>query len=378
MIRDEDLLQTLASIFKGSASRWFRTIRQEISSWRSFKKAFRREYLTTIDDDEVIDEMRSRTQAKGEKISSHITSLQLIMGHLRKPLSTREQVKIAYKGLTPTYRKQVDSSGLESLSKLERNLRQFEKVQDLDDRHVPPPPKEKMRFPAAAYKGAKKDEKKPSSSKETKKIAALKDESATGSKVEKVVNKKSKGKKSKKTKKTDSEKGTTEVNAIKQSSPQPSATPIRASNPTPTFATVAAGKGKRQFLLKQTSQIATGGPKPFVGACFTCQMVGHRVSECPMRTCFVCQQRGHFAAQCPTKVQIESCLVCRSPGMNFLNCPNCVQVSGQQSGKRPLKQCDERVGTDELNEENSFKFVTQVQPNEWRVFTQKHVGDRWD
>ncbi|XP_051160509.1 uncharacterized protein LOC127281063 [Leptopilina boulardi] len=269
----------------------------------------------TIDDDEVIDEMRSRTQAKGEKISSYITSLRLIMGHLRKPLSSREQVKIAYKGLTPTYRKQVDSSGLESLSKLERNLRQFEKVLDLDDRYVPPPPKEKMRFPAAAYKGTKKDEKKPSSSKETKKIAALENESATGSEVEKVVDKKSKGKKSKKTKKTDSEKGTIEVNAIKQSSPQPSATPIRASNPPPTFATVAAGKGKRQFPPKQgvgntghTTQIATGGSKPFVGACFTCQMVGHKVSECPMRTCFVCQQRGHFAAQCPAESRLNPAL----------------------------------------------------------------------
>ncbi|XP_051161374.1 uncharacterized protein LOC127281618 [Leptopilina boulardi] len=328
LFNDEELLQAIPSIFRENASRWFRTLRHDVRSWKSFKRAFKREYLTTTDDDEVVDELRSRTQAKGEKISAYLTSLRLIMGHLKRPLSTEQQVKIAYKRLTPTYRRQVDASGMESLSKLEKNLRQYEK----------------MRFPAAAFKGAKKD-----STKGSKNVAAIEKEEGTtdqesiaevtsGTKKAEKKTKKSKTKKSK-TKKNSEE---VEVEALKQTTPTPPTAPVQVPNP-PTYAAVTANKENKRFQPKQAGtgtvpvgqpgtvpvgQPGTPGtPKPFVGICFICQMVGHRSTQCPQKTCFVCQQPGHFAAHCPTRAQqLESCLVCKTPGVNFLTCPTCIHV----------------------------------------------------
>lgn len=100
-----------------------------------------------------MDELWRRTQAKEERIASYLTSLRLIMEHLRRPLASRQQVKMTYKGLTPEYRKQIDQEELTSFTQLGRILRQYEKKKDLDDRYVPTPTNEKMRFPATAFKG---------------------------------------------------------------------------------------------------------------------------------------------------------------------------------------------------------------------------------
>lgn len=69
MFNDQEVIQAVPSILKGNSIPWFRTIRGEAKTWKSFKRAFRREYLM------VIDELRSRAQAKGEKISAYLTCL---------------------------------------------------------------------------------------------------------------------------------------------------------------------------------------------------------------------------------------------------------------------------------------------------------------
>lgn len=105
LFNDEELFQVVSSMFRQNASCWFRTIRHKMWSWKPFKRAFKREYLIMIDDEEVADELKRKTQGKGEKISAYLSSLRLIMGHLKRPLSTEHQVKISYKCLTPAYRR---------------------------------------------------------------------------------------------------------------------------------------------------------------------------------------------------------------------------------------------------------------------------------
>ncbi|XP_043464496.1 protein lin-28 homolog B-like [Leptopilina heterotoma] len=68
-------------------------------------------------------------------------------------------------------------------------------------------------------------------------------------------------------------------------------------------------------------------PKGFVGACFHCQGVGHKASECRFRVCHFCKEQGHYANQCPLK---QKCQVCGTPGVVFANCPNCIQLRQYQ------------------------------------------------
>ncbi|XP_043469460.1 DNA-binding protein HEXBP-like [Leptopilina heterotoma] len=70
------------------------------------------------------------------------------------------------------------------------------------------------------------------------------------------------------------------------------------------------------------------GQVPFMGICNGCQVVGHRLSQCPYRVCFSCQQQGHFATECPSRQQAQvevSCQVCGAKGAVFAQCPRCVE-----------------------------------------------------
>lgn len=86
---------------------------------------------------------------------------------------------------------------LNSLSNLEKELRKYERVKELDDRYIPSPVKEKMRFPEAAFKGTKV------MTKGEKRVAALQSETtscssereSTGKEVEENKMEKTKAKK---------------------------------------------------------------------------------------------------------------------------------------------------------------------------------------
>ena len=76
------------------------------------------------------------------------------------------------------------------------------------------------------------------------------------------------------------------------------------------------------------------GPRgEFIGACFKCQAVGHRASECPEVICYICQQKGHISRECrerrasnPSRPQ-GTCECCGKPGVSFLNCRNALCIS---------------------------------------------------
>lgn len=86
VLTDEEFLQTLPIILQRNGSHWCRSLRREIRTWKVFKMAFKNEYLVTVDDEGVRDELGSRTSGKGKKISPYLTSLRFIMGYLKRPL----------------------------------------------------------------------------------------------------------------------------------------------------------------------------------------------------------------------------------------------------------------------------------------------------
>ncbi|XP_043467572.1 uncharacterized protein LOC122501875 [Leptopilina heterotoma] len=268
---------------------------------------------------------------------------------MKRPLSQKQQIKVAYKGLTPAYRRQLDRLQFESLSRMEKILRNYEKAKDLDERYAPPPPKEKMRFPSAAVKERKSGHKHVKSEK----VAALEKEPESSKSDHST--KADKPKKKKKSPKSKKEKNKPEEKSVEAISPAtPNQKPAMVQGQVVSTAPPPAVQMPIQFAypmvypgmfppgIKPNYPRPNGskGPKPgqhgtqaqnttkeFVGACFHCQTVGHRAKDCPQRTCFSCQQQGHYANQCPLKlVQSQACLVCKRPGCNFLNCPNCMAV----------------------------------------------------
>ncbi|XP_043464549.1 activity-regulated cytoskeleton associated protein 2-like [Leptopilina heterotoma] len=141
-ISDSELLHALPSVLKGVASNWYRVVKREIKTWGHFKKYFRREFLETVDDEDVYDELKSRTQAKEEKISEYLLNLRSITQHFRNPMTDFEMLRIAYRGLTPEYRCYVSSYSVNTVLDLEKHLREYERIKEIDKRYVSPPSKE--------------------------------------------------------------------------------------------------------------------------------------------------------------------------------------------------------------------------------------------
>ncbi|XP_043466585.1 uncharacterized protein LOC122501305 [Leptopilina heterotoma] len=328
---DQEILQALPIILQKTASSWFRSLRREINSWKSFKRAFKNEYLVTVDDDDVIDELRARTQGKGEKISPYLTSFRLILDHMKRPLSQKKQVKIAYKGLTPAYRRQLDRLYFESLSQMEKILRNYEKARDLDERYTPPPPKEKMRFPAAAVKESRfnkivrseaatsEEESESSGSDHSTKEIKETNEARIKEKPESVCV-------DAMTLMTTAQNSAVQSQVASSPPPQILPGPMQIAFPA-MYAGNVSGRAKPIGLPNVEQNGSQTATKQFMGVCFQCQSMGHRARDCPRRICFQCQQQGHYAKQCPLRqTQVESCLVCKTPGINFLSCQNCVAI----------------------------------------------------
>ncbi|XP_043471611.1 uncharacterized protein LOC122504523 [Leptopilina heterotoma] len=328
---DQEILQALPIMLQKSDSSWLRCLRQEIRSWKSFKRAFKNEYLVTVDDDDVIDELRARTQGKGEKISPYLTCFRLILGHMKRPLDKKQQAKIAYKGLTPEYRRQLDHLYFDSLSQMEKILRNFEKAKDLDERYTPPPPKEKMRFPAAAVKESrfKKTVRSEAATSEEESESSGSDHSTKESKETNEARIKEKPDSvcvDAMTLMKTAQKSAEQSQVVSSPRPQIWPGPMQIAYPA-MYAGIVSGGAKPVGLPNVEQNGSQTATKQLMGVCFQCQSIGHRARDCPRRICFQCQQQGHYAKQCPLRqAQVESCLVCKTPGVNFLRCQNCVEI----------------------------------------------------
>lgn len=151
VMSDRGLLRALPCILTGDAGAWFDSKRTDLHSWRDFKKSFKRQYLTKRDDADTWEDLRKRTQGKGERITQYLSCFRMIVGHLKSSPSGKEQVKLAYRGLRSDYRHFMAGKKPRSLSELERLGEVWEREKRLDEKYLPPPSRDKMNVPNAAY-----------------------------------------------------------------------------------------------------------------------------------------------------------------------------------------------------------------------------------
>ena len=86
-LSDADILGALPCVFTGEAATWFRLEKSRISSWKSLVKAFKRRCIGEYDRQDLLDDLRRRTQGKGETVESYIENFRLIVSHFKRPPS---------------------------------------------------------------------------------------------------------------------------------------------------------------------------------------------------------------------------------------------------------------------------------------------------
>ena len=321
---------------------WYQTVYREIETWHEFKKAFRRQFIGGLNHEELEDELRRRTQAKGEKVENFLTCFKYIVGHFRRPRSEGKQIALAYRNLLPEYRKAMEKKEIHSLADISKYGRRWERKKEVHERYTPPPPKEK---PGVAPFGL--------TAKVMKVAAAAEVESSEDTSASQRGSKR-RERKCKKTKKVASGASKEEVAAVKLQ-PLPTESEQTGWSPaphcprechtrrlrppcglpawsTPRGQPNDGGNPRRNYPSRGGP--TQGGENRFIGACYICEETGHRTVQCPKRECYACRQVGHIAPECPSRQragpnETPKCQVCGQKGATFQTCGPCAPRRAQ-------------------------------------------------
>ena len=103
-VSDRGFLSAMSCAFKGEAAKWFRMERERMRSWKMFAKMFKDRYVGEYDQQDLYDDLRRRTQGRGEKVELFL-NFKYIVSRFKKPPSVDEQVDLAYRNLLQEYRR---------------------------------------------------------------------------------------------------------------------------------------------------------------------------------------------------------------------------------------------------------------------------------
>lgn len=100
-IQDSDLLKALSTILSKQAGMWYRTVRGDIKTWKRFKKAFKNQLIGEYNREDLMNDLRNRTQGEEETITNYSNNFRYIISIFNKPLSRKTVVDFIYRNLLP-------------------------------------------------------------------------------------------------------------------------------------------------------------------------------------------------------------------------------------------------------------------------------------
>ena len=133
---DHGFLSAMSCAFKGEAARWFRMEREHMRSWKKFAKMFKDRYVGEYDQQDLYDDLRQRTQGKGEKVESFLLHFKYIVSRFKKPPIEDEEVDLAYRNLLPEYRRAMSDKVVDTLDDIKKYGKRFEKQRAIDSHYV--------------------------------------------------------------------------------------------------------------------------------------------------------------------------------------------------------------------------------------------------
>ena len=150
-ISGKDLIEAIPCTLTKSARRWYSSLSRSVSTWTEFKSEFRHQFMRRRSDDDVMDDLRNRTQAKNGRITSYLSCIRLLLNMLKRPLTDYDEVKIVLRNLAPDYRRYMSGKQLYDLRDIDHYGREWEEELALEKRYHAPPPRDRCWFPEAAY-----------------------------------------------------------------------------------------------------------------------------------------------------------------------------------------------------------------------------------
>ncbi|KAG5871689.1 hypothetical protein JTB14_026969 [Gonioctena quinquepunctata] len=133
------LIRFAPILLKGTPLHWFRNTTETLYNWDDVTYHLRLLYLSTYYDDDIWNDIRSRTQGQLEDTATYIINMESLFGKLRNKPMESERVKLVRERMLPFIQARLPLGPIYSLSELLRLGKWIEDVQIHTQRMKPPP-----------------------------------------------------------------------------------------------------------------------------------------------------------------------------------------------------------------------------------------------
>ncbi|CAB0029639.1 unnamed protein product [Trichogramma brassicae] len=259
------MLFAVDALLVGEAQVWYESVEHKLHSWQDFERRFRRSFANQATPEELLTELRRRTQGKGEDINTYLTNFRYLCSRFREPLPYENQVAIAFRGIRPEYRNFIAHREISSFKELEKAGKEYEKLCRMNAYWHEPVTHANQLHPRAAYKPV-----------QARQCAAVE---VSSPKAEGSSNKKSKKRKGSRRKRNLHHRRELHRKKWRRSKKH------KRLNPTDTERDARNGKN--------SNLQPSGGAIRKELRCTNCKQQGHWTTNCPTIECFKCHKKGH-------------------------------------------------------------------------------------
>ncbi|XP_065338029.1 uncharacterized protein LOC135938342 [Cloeon dipterum] len=159
-LTDSEFWDTAHHLFEGRAKAWFLMNHKKWHSWVEFEPHLIANFKPPDYDDRLWDQLRSRRQARDERLNLFCSEMETLFSLLSNPPSEREKLEFVRKRLAPYWLQNLPWGEIHSLDDLQGRGLSLESVKHLIDKYRDPQAQEDPVEPEFAYKVSEKADKK--------------------------------------------------------------------------------------------------------------------------------------------------------------------------------------------------------------------------
>lgn len=149
---EEDLWRYAIDFFKGDALIWFRANKVHATNWQELMILLKRTFQSPFYQEDLIAEIKARTQGKDESITIYMSILQNMFNRLPSPITEQEKISIILRNIQPYYQKSICRDVFFHVSEIVDVLRIVERTKINCDRFEEPRVQRLNLEPDLAYK----------------------------------------------------------------------------------------------------------------------------------------------------------------------------------------------------------------------------------
>ena len=150
-VSEENVFLSAVDLFSGHALLWYRSIKNTVKSWEDVVTALRRDFLPSNYDDKLWEEIKTRTQGRGEPIHIYIAIMESLFGRLSRPALEKTKIKIVKHNLLPHYASHLALIEFDSVANLAIVCRKLDEASAQQKKYQPPPGPSKFLESDLAY-----------------------------------------------------------------------------------------------------------------------------------------------------------------------------------------------------------------------------------